>query len=172
MPFHGYEEKNDPFAVTRFVPHEMLHTFGYHHSDEMYHLQKLVNAEFSRYRWFMVDHPEVAPVIVQGFRADAVEKKPVVKKKEGTKRSHRSRGESSSHQNTTTNQGTLVMDLIDHLREIAAKIPKIREHLKTKEATKTPSSCPSSRTWLQRLRSYRGLPRIRGRRGDEEGREG
>jgi hypothetical protein len=86
LPFHGYEEKNDPFNVTRFVPHEMLHTFGYHHSDEMYHLQKLVNLEFSRYRWFMVDHPEAAPAIVQGVPADAVDKKPVAKKKKGHKK--------------------------------------------------------------------------------------
>ena len=34
------------------------------------------------------------------------------------------------------NEEAVVMDLIDHLREIAAKIPKIREHLKTEEATK------------------------------------
>ncbi len=86
LPFRGYEKSDSPFNVPQFVVHEMLHTFGYNHGDEMRHLQQLVKSECSHYRWYIVDHPEVAPMIVQGLRADAVEKKPAVKKKAGHKK--------------------------------------------------------------------------------------
>ena len=80
LPIRGYERMDDPFGVAIPSPHEMLHNFGYQHGPEMGRLQGLVKAEFSLYRWYIVDHPEVVPTIVQGVRADAVEK-PTVKKK-------------------------------------------------------------------------------------------
>jgi hypothetical protein len=85
LPFRGYERKDDPFAVALPAPHEMLHTFGYQHGPEMGRLQRLVKSEFSRYRWYIVDHPEIAPTIVQGIRSDVLEK-PTLGKGAGEKK--------------------------------------------------------------------------------------
>lgn len=59
LPFQGYERNEDPFNEPWFMGHELLHTFGYGHGDEMTQLQKRVEFEFSRFRWYMVDNPRV-----------------------------------------------------------------------------------------------------------------
>ncbi len=80
LPFKGYEKSADLFGSPKFVAHEMLHNFGYHHKDGMRRLQRLVTSEFSRYRWYIVDHPEIVPMIEQGIPADATKKPPMKKK--------------------------------------------------------------------------------------------
>lgn len=60
LPFRGYEQNDDPFSEPWFLGHELLHTFGYHHGDEMSHLQKLAEFQFRRYRWYVVDNPRTA----------------------------------------------------------------------------------------------------------------
>jgi hypothetical protein len=68
FPFGGYDCNSDPFNEPQFLGHELLHTFGYHHGDEMTRLQQLVEFKFALYRWYMLDHPETPLEIVQGTR--------------------------------------------------------------------------------------------------------
>jgi hypothetical protein len=57
VPFRGYETNRDPFTEPQFTGHELLHTFGYNHGDEMTAMQKRVEAKFADYRWYVIDHP-------------------------------------------------------------------------------------------------------------------
>lgn len=60
LPFRGYENNHDPFNEPWFLGHELLHTFGYHHGNEMTQLQKIAEFQFARYRWHVVDNPRTA----------------------------------------------------------------------------------------------------------------
>ncbi|MEA2711050.1 MAG: hypothetical protein QOF78_3651 [Phycisphaerales bacterium] len=75
LPFRGYEDNHDPFSEPWFVGHEMLHTFGYHHGDEMSRLQKLVEANFADHKWRMVDKPTTELPIEQGALVPKATKK-------------------------------------------------------------------------------------------------
>ena len=84
--FDGYEESDDPFDIARFVAHEMLHTFGYHHGDEMYHLQKLVKVGVLALSLVHGRSSRSSANDCARLSAVAVEKKPAVKKKAGHKK--------------------------------------------------------------------------------------
>jgi hypothetical protein len=64
VPFRGYEDNHDPFNEPTFVGHEMLHTFGYNHGDEMAKMQHEVEGIFADYRWYIQDHPTQTVTIV------------------------------------------------------------------------------------------------------------
>jgi hypothetical protein len=66
LPFRGYEDNHDPFPEPWFVGHEMLHTFGYNHGDEMARMQRTVEANFADHKWRMVDKPATELPIEQG----------------------------------------------------------------------------------------------------------
>lgn len=97
LSLHGYEEKSDPLDRARFSSHELLHSFGYHHRNEaeravIHDLNVEVVAEFLRYRWYLVDHPDVLPLMVQVGPADAAQKPKAKKEKTPThKKGHKKR---------------------------------------------------------------------------------
>ncbi len=68
LPFRAYEASDDPFGSRigpSLIAHEMLHNFGYSHGPEMDRMVELVASEFARYRWYIIDHPEIVPMMAQ-----------------------------------------------------------------------------------------------------------
>lgn len=80
MPFPAYERCNDPFVAPWASAHELMHTFGYNHGEEMRSAVDPSGSLFTRYRWHIVDHPEAVPLIAAVVPAEAVEKPKAVKK--------------------------------------------------------------------------------------------
>lgn len=61
MPFVGYENCMNPYEETVFMKHEMLHTFGYGHGEEMDRMEQLAGVHYRLYRWYLVDNPQAPP---------------------------------------------------------------------------------------------------------------
>jgi hypothetical protein len=61
MPFYELCDSFDHYAEPWALVHEMLHTFGYGHDERMNRGTAAVSQRLEWFRWYMADHPELAP---------------------------------------------------------------------------------------------------------------
>ena len=64
MPFSEYLDCRDWFSHPWAIAHEMLHNFGYGHSREMNRLDHDVQEQMARFQWYVADHPEYVPQLL------------------------------------------------------------------------------------------------------------
>ncbi|HEY2253915.1 MAG TPA: hypothetical protein VGH74_22725 [Planctomycetaceae bacterium] len=61
MPISTYLKCRDWYSHTWAIAHEMLHNFGYGHTQEMERLDHEVQDGMEQFRWHVADHPEYVP---------------------------------------------------------------------------------------------------------------
>ncbi len=63
MPFRHYVHGFDAFAHTKFLVHEVAHTYGYPHGEAMSATQHEAERRYHEHRWFAADNPDYIPSI-------------------------------------------------------------------------------------------------------------
>lgn len=61
MPFRELADSFDHYESPWALTHEILHTFGYGHGERMKRATRAVEQKLRWFRWYMADHPELAP---------------------------------------------------------------------------------------------------------------
>lgn len=71
MPWRGLIQAEDPYKRPWFMTHEMVHTFGYHHGEEMDRVISLCNKSTNAARWLPAEWDHLAPRATMTPRPDS-----------------------------------------------------------------------------------------------------